>query len=219
MAKHIPILAPSILAADHADLASGLATVDSLALEWLHVDIMDGHFVPNYSFGPETVRALRRRSSVFFDVHLMLDNPQDYVEPFAKAGASQITIHVEPDYDVAGTLTRIRKLGCQNGVVINPGTPVDETLPFLDEVDIVLVMTVQPGFGDQAFRPEMLPKLEELDAIRAERGLEFRLEVDGGIDLETAKSCRTAGADTFVCGTSFFRAADPRAFADEISRL
>ncbi len=219
MSPHSSLLAPSILAADHADLASGLAVVDALGLEWLHVDIMDGHFVPNYSFGPETVAALRRRSSMFFDVHLMLDNPQDYVEPFAQAGASQITIHVEPGYDVAGTLSRIQKLDCRAGVVINPGTPVEAALPYLDDVDIVLVMTVQPGFGGQAFRPDMLPKLQALDATRVERGLRFRLEVDGGIDLETAAACRAAGADTFVCGTSFFKAADRQAFAERIRSL
>jgi ribulose-phosphate 3-epimerase len=214
MAVHRAILAPSILAADHANLAAGVETVASLGLEWLHLDIMDGHFVPNLSFGPGTVQALRRvNRTLFFDVHLMLDNPHLYVEAFARAGANLISIHVEPDYDVRGTLERIHALGCQAGVVLNPATPASAALPFLDLVELVLVMTVQPGFGGQAFRADMLPKLQELDAERSARALKFRLEVDGGIDLETAPACRGAGADTFVAGTSFFKATDRAAFA------
>jgi ribulose-phosphate 3-epimerase len=218
MAKHPPILAPSILAGDHADLRGSVREIDSLGLSWVHVDIMDGHFVPNLTFGPATVAALRRTSSLFFDVHLMLDNPHLYAEPFAKAGASLISIHVEPDYPVAKTLQRIRALGCENGIVLNPGTPASAVEPFLDAVDLVLVMTVQPGFGGQAFRGDMLSKLQELDAWRAQRELAFRLEVDGGIDLDTGRQCRAAGADTFVCGTSFFRAEDRRAFADAFAK-
>jgi ribulose-phosphate 3-epimerase len=219
MSKQRSILAPSILAADHADLASGVARIDALALEWVHIDIMDGHFVPNYSFGPETVRALRSRTKLFFDVHLMLDNPHDYVEPFARAGADLISIHVEPAYDIAGTLARIRESGCKTGVVLNPATPVEAVLPFLPMVDLVLVMTVQPGFGGQSFRDEMLPKIHDLDTVRRERALGFRLEVDGGIDLGTAARCAAAGADTFVCGTSFFRAKNQAEFAAAITAL
>jgi ribulose-phosphate 3-epimerase len=217
MAPLPPILVPSILASDHANLAGAVRDVAILGLPWVHVDIMDGHFVPNLTFGPQTVQALRRSSSLFFDVHLMLDNPDRYVEPFARAGASQISIHIEPEYDVAGTLRRIRELGCQNGIVLNPGTPVDAITPHLANVDLVLVMTVQPGFGGQSFRTDMLPKLEALDAARRHRGLPFRLEVDGGIDLETGQACRRAGADTFVAGTSFFAAADRAAFAAAVA--
>lgn len=219
MALHRPILAPSILAGDHADLAGSVATIAAHGLEWVHIDIMDGHFVPNLSFGPATVQALRRRSRLFFDVHLMLDNPHLYVEPFAKAGANLISIHIEPDYDVAGTLRRIRELGCQTGIVLNPGTPASAIEPVLDGVDLVLVMTVQPGFGGQSFRTDMLPKIDAIDRSRRERGLKFRLEVDGGIDLETAPQCRAHGTDTFVAGTSFFKAADQRAFAAAIAAL
>jgi ribulose-phosphate 3-epimerase len=213
-----PLLAPSLLAGDHADLASSLRAVEDQSLEWVHLDIMDGHFVPNLSFGPETVAALRRRSGLFFDTHLMLDQPHRYVEAFARAGANLISIHIEPSYDHAATLRRIRELDCRNGLVLNPGTPASAVAPLLADVDLVLVMTVQPGFGGQAFRSDMLGKLEQLATWRRERGLAFRLEVDGGIDLDTGRRCRTAGADTFVAGTSFFRAPDRAAFCAEVAR-
>ncbi|HUJ42470.1 MAG TPA: ribulose-phosphate 3-epimerase [Opitutaceae bacterium] len=214
-----PLLVPSILAGDHAHLADSAAIVARLGLPWLHVDIMDGHFVPNLTFGPGTVAALRETSKLFFDVHLMLDEPQRYVEPFAEAGASLISVHIEPAYDHAGTLARIRKLGCQCGLVLNPPTPAEAVGPLLGGVDLVLVMTVQPGFGGQSFRRDMLPKLRQLDAWRRERALPFRLEVDGGIDLATGAECRAAGADTFVAGTSFFGAPNPGTFAAEFARL
>ncbi len=207
------LLVPSILASDHADLTAGALLVESLQLPWLHIDIMDGHFVPNLTFGPQTVAALRKHSSLFFDVHLMLDQPQRFVEPFAKAGANQISIHVEPEYDHATTLAAIRALGCKCGIVLNPGTPAAAVEPLLAQVDLVLVMTVQPGFGGQVFRHDMLPKIAQLDLWRANRGLSFRLEVDGGVDLATGPACRAAGADTFVVGTAFFSAPDPAAVA------
>jgi len=214
-----PLLVPSILAGDHAHLADSAAFVARLGLPWLHVDIMDGHFVPNLTFGPGTVAALRESSKLFFDVHLMLDEPDRFVEPFAAAGASLISIHIEPAYDHAGTLARIRKLGCQCGLVLNPATPAEAVAPLLRSVDLVLVMTVQPGFGGQSFRRDMLPKLRQIDAWRRDRALPFRLEVDGGIDLATGAECRTAGADTFVAGTSFFGAPNPATFAAEFASL
>ncbi len=214
---HPPILAPSLLAGDHAHLAAGIAIAAELGLAWVHIDIMDGHFVPNLTFGPQTVAALRPHSELFFDTHLMLAEPHRYIEPFAKAGANLISIHIEPVYDHAATLTRIRALGCQNGIVLNPDTPASAIEPYLDQVDLVLVMTVQPGFGGQPFRTDMLPKLEQIDRWRRERGLNFRLEVDGGVDLETGLACRRAGADTFVAGTSFFKATDRAAFAHTVA--
>ena len=214
-----PILAPSILAGDHANLAASAAIVEQTGLAWIHLDIMDGHFVPNLSFGPQTVAALRKNSKLFFDVHLMLDEPQRYIEAFAKAGANLISIHIEPAYDHAATLARIRALGCQNGIVLNPGTPAAAIEPFLDQVDLVLVMTVQPGFGGQSFRRDMLPKITQIDTWRRDRNLPFRLEVDGGIDLATAAECRSSGTDTFVAGTSFFSAKDRPAYAATIAKL
>jgi len=220
MSAHPSFLSPSLLAGDHARLADGAAMVAELGIGWLHLDIMDGHFVPNLSFGPETLAALRRHGSqLFFDTHLMLSEPHRYLEAFAKAGASRISIHIEPDYDHAAALARIVELGCHAGIVLNPDTPASAVEPFLASVDLVLVMTVQPGFGGQSFRKDMLPKIAAVDALRRERKLAFRLEVDGGIDLVTAAECRAAGADTFVAGTSFFKATDRPAFAAAIARL
>jgi len=217
---HAPILAPSLLAGDHARLAESAASVERLGIPWLHLDIMDGHFVPNLSFGPETLAALRRAGvRRFFDTHLMLDEPHKFVDAFATAGADRISIHIEPRYDVCGTLARIRALGLRAGIVLNPDTESSAIRDVLDLVDLVLVMTVQPGFGGQAFRRDQLAKISEISALRAESGLGFRIEVDGGIDAENAAECRACGADTFVVGTSFFKAADPAAFAAQIAAL
>ncbi|MDB6095425.1 MAG: rpe [Verrucomicrobia bacterium] len=216
---HPAILSPSLLAGDHAQLAASLKVVEDLGLGWIHLDIMDGHFVPNLSFGPQTVAALRPRSKLFFDTHLMLDEPHRYIEAFAHAGSNLISIHIEPAYDHVATLAKIHALGCQCGIVLNPGTPAEAIEPLLTKVDLVLVMTVQPGFGGQAFRGEMMPKLRQISEWRHQRGLKFRLEVDGGIDLTTAAECRAAGADTFVAGTSFYRAPDRAAFAAGIATL
>jgi ribulose-phosphate 3-epimerase len=217
---HAPLLVPSLLASDHAHLAAGAETVARLGLPWLHVDIMDGHFVPNLTFGPEVLAALRRHGSkLYFDTHLMLDEPHRYIEPFAKAGANNLSIQIEPDYDHSATLARIRALGCHAGIVLNPGTPAAAIEPLLAQVDLVLVMTVQPGFGGQPFREDVLPKIRQVDAWRRERRLTFRLEVDGGIDAATAARCRAAGADTFVAGTSFFKSPDPAAVAASFAKL
>lgn len=215
-----PLLNPSLLAGDHANLAGSARLVEATGLPWLHCDIMDAHFVPNLSFGPETLAALRRNGiKLFFDTHLMLDEPHRYIEPFAKAGANLISIHIEPSYDHAGTLARIKQLGCQNGIVLNPGTPASAIEHLVAQVDLVLVMTVQPGFGGQAFRRDMLPKISQIETWRRERGLSFRLEVDGGIDVATGAECHAAGADTFVAGTSFFRANDKAAFCQAFAGL
>lgn len=206
------IVAPSLLGGDHGNLRSSTRLVEEAGCRWIHLDIMDGHFVPNLTFGPSIVKTLRKDSALFFDVHLMLDNPGDFINPFAEAGADLISIHVEPEMDHHATLREIKKLGCQNGIVLNPGTPVEKIYPFLEEVDLVLVMTVQPGFGGQSFREDMLSKLKTIHRLRNERGLLFRLEVDGGINRQTGAQCAAAGADTFVAGTAFFNDPDPENF-------
>ncbi|OPZ74069.1 MAG: Ribulose-phosphate 3-epimerase [Verrucomicrobia bacterium ADurb.Bin474] len=204
-----PILAPSILAGNHAMLAESLGIIESAGVSWVHLDIMDGHFVPNLTFGPQTVADLRRRSNLFFDVHLMLSNPHQHAQSFAKAGANLISIHLEPDYPVMETLDAIRSWGCKNGIVINPDTPVEELFPFVEYVDMVLLMTVQPGFGGQSFRQDVLPKIQRIRRMRDQLKLPFRIEIDGGVDLNTCIPAREAGADTFVAGSAFFKASCP----------
>lgn len=212
------ILAPSLLAGDHADLKSSIQEIADAGLSWVHLDIMDGHFVPNLSFGPQTIKALRGYSELFFDVHLMLDNPDKYIDAFLDAGAEQITIHVEPDYPVAETLAYIKSKGCKCGVVLNPDTPAEDAKPFLQDCDMVLLMTVQPGFGGQSFREDVLPKIETFAQWRAELGFDFRLQVDGGVDLNTAGRCTELGVDTLVAGTAFYKATDRAEFIKTVCK-
>jgi ribulose-phosphate 3-epimerase len=209
-----PILAPSILASDHAQLSNATDRIKSSGLKWAHIDIMDGHFVTNLTFGPQTVAALRKKSDLFFDVHLMLDNPHLFIDAFAQAGADLISIHVEPDYSISETLDKIHTLGCKNGIVFNPGTPVQSIEPFLEQVDLVLAMTVQPGFGGQSFQHQVLTEIRTLNELRESKSLSFRIEVDGGIDTETLPLCLEAGADTFVAGTAFFGSDNPQDLID-----
>ncbi|MBL64021.1 MAG: ribulose-phosphate 3-epimerase [Opitutae bacterium] len=201
--RHKSILAPSLLAYDHADLGVAAVEIESEGREWLHVDLMDGHFVPNLSFGPQTVADLRAKCGLFLDVHLMLSNPGVLVEAFAKSGADLISVHVETGSGVGEVLSQIRNLGCQVGIALNPDTPAEEIRPFLGEVDLVVVMTVVPGFGGQSFRQDMIEKINVLHRWREIGRLDFRLEVDGGVNPENAMLCQDAGADVFVAGTAY----------------
>lgn len=207
------VLAPSILAGNHAHLAASLKAAESVAgVTWIHLDIMDGHFVPNLTFGPQTVADLRPLSTLYFDTHLMLANPHEYIEAFAHAGSQNITIHVEPDYPIHDTLQKIRDLGCQCGICLNPDTPITALEPFLDKVDLILGMTVQPGFGGQKFRDDVLEKFATLKQWRQEGSFKWRIQVDGGVNLETGIRCKRVGVDTLVAGTAFYQAENREAF-------
>jgi ribulose-phosphate 3-epimerase len=198
------IIAPSMLASDFTRLGHETARVNRSGAEWFHLDIMDGHFVPNITFGPAVVKAIRPLSKLIFDVHLMCAKPEILLEPFAKAGADRMTIHVELGAPVRDLIWKIRSLGKQVGLGINPPTTMAHVEPLLEHIDSLLVMTVNPGFGGQAFITETLPKIQQAAAWRRERGLNFRIAVDGGIEFHTAAECAHAGADTFIAGTALF---------------
>jgi ribulose-phosphate 3-epimerase len=199
-------IAPSILAADFARLGAEVETVRP-GCDLLHVDVMDGHFVPNLSLGPAVVESLRRVTDLHLDVHLMIDNPGEFIDPFAKAGADGITVHVELG-DPRLLFDRIRAHGVQVGLVFNPSTPLEVVEPYLDEIDVLLFMSVNPGFGGQAFIPEVLDKVAAARALVDERGLAVELEIDGGITVETGPLAAAAGADILVAGSAVFRAPD-----------
>ena len=201
-------IAPSILAADYANFASELKRIEETSAEYVHIDIMDGQFVPNITFGADVVASMRKHSKLVFDCHLMVVNPERFVDAFAQAGADIMTIHAESTLHIHGALQKIKAAGMKAGVVINPGTPVSAIESVLSLVDQVLIMTVNPGIGGQAFIPEMLEKVQKVAKIRDEKGYDFDIEVDGGVDNKTIKACYQAGANVFVAGSYLFKASD-----------
>ena len=212
------ILSPSILSADYMNMERDLRASAEMGVKWLHVDIMDGLFVPNLSFGYSMVAAMRPITNQVLDVHLMIDRPIRYVENFCKAGADYLTIHVEADTreNTKAALEKIRALGVKPGIVVKPKTPAEDIAEFLPMVDLVLVMTVEPGFGGQKFMADMMPKVKKLREMLDEVNPSCHLEVDGGVDLVTGVTCKENGANVLVAGSAFFGAADRAAFAKQI---
>lgn len=203
--KRVNHIAPSILAADYANLAAELKRIEDTGVDYVHIDLMDGQFVPNISFGTDVVASMRQHSQLFFDCHLMVVQPERYIDALAQAGADMMTIHTESTVHLHGALQKIKAAGMKAGVVINPGTPVSALEPVLDLVDQVLIMTVNPGFGGQAFIPETLNKVRAVADLRQAAGLDFDIEVDGGIDDKTIGLAQAAGANVFVAGSYLFK--------------
>ncbi len=214
------ILSPSILSADYMNMQRDIQQSADCGVKWLHVDIMDGHFVPNLSFGYSMVQSLRKITDQVLDVHLMIDRPIRYVEEFCKAGADYLTIHVEADTqeNTLAALDKIAAMGVKPGVVVKPKTPAEAVKPFLSKCALVLVMTVEPGFGGQKFMADMMPKVKQLREMINAENPECHLEVDGGVDLNTCVTCKENGANVLVAGSAYFRAEDKVTFTKEMEK-
>ena len=212
------IIAPSILASDFAKLGEECRAIEAAGADWVHVDVMDGHFVPNITIGPDVVKALRPHVSIPFDVHLMIAPADPYLEAFREAGADMISVHPEAGPHLNRTLTRIRQLGAKAGVVFNPSTPPSVIEYMMDDIDLILVMSINPGFGGQSFMPSQLKKIETLRRMIDASGKDIWLEVDGGVNPVTARQCADAGATALVAGSAVFKGG-PDAYAANISAL
>jgi len=208
-------IAPSILSADFSRLGEEVRKVEGAGADWIHIDVMDGNFVPNITIGPAVVRAIRKHCSIPFDVHLMILRPERYLDRFSEAGADYITLHVEATERPADVIREIHRLGKKAGISLNPGTPFSEVRPYMDKIDLLLIMTVNPGFGGQSFMYDVVPKIREASEYKERTGLEVEIAVDGGINAETARVAISAGATVLVAGSSLFSA---DSMADEIKR-
>ena len=202
-------ISPSVLASDFSRLGEESVKMEKSGADMLHLDVMDGRFVPNISFGAPVISSIRGLTSLLFDVHLMISDPLKYVEDFVKAGADLITFHAESDSDIGETIDKIHSFGRKAGVAIKPATPASEVLPYLDKADMILVMTVEPGFGGQSFMRDTMPKVAEIRQEAKKRGIELDIQVDGGINADTAKEAAAAGANVLVAGSAVFRSPDP----------
>ncbi|MCA1062327.1 ribulose-phosphate 3-epimerase [Rossellomorea sp. AcN35-11] len=211
-------IAPSILSADFAELGNEIKDVELGGADYIHVDVMDGHFVPNITLGPMIVKAIRPLTTLPLDVHLMIENPGQYIDAFADAGADYITVHVEAEPHLHRTIQLIKSKGVKAGVVLNPGTPAELVKPILEDVDMVLLMTVNPGFGGQSFIPSVVPKIKQIREWANEVNPTLEIEVDGGINPETAAVCAKAGADVFVAGSAIYNRDDRGAAIQELKK-
>jgi len=213
-------LSPSILSADFANLERDIHDIEKNGADWVHVDVMDGIFVPNISIGIPVVQAIRPVTSLPLDVHLMIDRPIRYIEQFVKAGADWLTIHIEADQpqNTLEALDKIHALGCKAGIVLKPRTPVEAAIPYLEKCDMILVMTVEPGFGGQKFMADQMPKIKQLREWLDDINPECVIEVDGGVDANTCEVCKENGADVLVAGSAYFKAADRAAFVKTIQK-
>lgn len=213
------LIAPSLLSCDFSRFGEEIARMDKAGADFMHLDIMDAHFVPNLTFGAPVIKFVRSYSEKPFDVHLMISEPLKYIDDFAKAGADIITFHVESDSPIQETIDKIKSAGIKPGLVIKPNTPVEVVYPYLKDLYMVLVMTVEPGFGGQSFMADMMPKVEALKAKREELGLDFLIEADGGISDDTIATASKAGVDVAVAGTAVFKAEDAQAKIKELKAL
>ncbi|OIU72269.1 ribulose-phosphate 3-epimerase [Rossellomorea aquimaris] len=211
-------IAPSILSANFAELGKEIKDVENGGADYIHIDVMDGHFVPNITMGPMVVKAVRPLTDLPLDVHLMIEDPDQYIEAFADAGADYITVHVEAAAHLHRTIQLIKSKGVKAGVVLNPATPAEWVQPILQDIDMVLLMTVNPGFGGQSFIPSVVPKIKQIRSWADEVNPNLEIEVDGGINTETAAVCAEAGADVFVAGSAIYNKSDRRAAIQELRK-